>query len=131
MKTVLFSKPKHIVINEKKKTTTVVFDTVFAVDVYETYMVEGKLVKGKFAGIKVDSEDVVKIARVAKDDVYDKYTGVAMILAANDIGSKTKLIKKAKEVDVSEEVYARMLMTEKCKTYAAFKEFVDNNAKVV
>ena len=112
---------KTIQVNKEKKLVTVVSDDLYAMSANAMCKLIN-LMRGEEGRKSVEytpkPEKVVTISNPVKDDEFDPYIGVALALAYNLFGSKTKFRKYVKEEILKEK--------EEPKTLPSFKELEAN-----
>lgn len=125
---------KSITINESKGLTTAVFEEPVCQPIYKAIFVDKDTepTKGHRIGDQYDFKKTVKYAKTSEGDTFDKYLGVASILAPCYFDrSKSQLIREANELNMTYEQYALILVGNYYCGVENFKKFVDDNAKVV
>ena len=118
-----------IQVNKQKKLVTVVSNDPYAMSFNELCRIVNMLRKDegrKPLEYEPKPEKVVTISNPVKDDEFDPYIGVALALAYNLFGSKTKFRKYVKEEILKEKEEVKKAINE-VKTSPTAKEYLYGN----
>ncbi len=120
---------RTIQVNKEKKLVTVVSDDIAAI-AYNGICKMANILREEEGRKPVEfepkPEKVVTISNPVKDDEFDPYIGVALALAYNLFGSKTKFRKYVKEEILKEKAEVKKAINE-VKTYPTPKEAMYGN----